>query len=119
MPDLKELQDKVFKQEDAIATLGEKHHELELEVCKIMGKMTKVDESQTELKKNISKHITKEESAVTGIHERINSMDSELKESFKTRDGEITNLKISQAKMLAYATAIFVIINIIIQVIIP
>ena len=122
MPNLKELQDKIFKQDETITDLGEKHHELELKLCKVIGTLTKIDESQVKLNNQIIKHIDEEAAAVIAVHNRINLMDSELKESFKTRDEKIVDLQIESAKVntrqLIYATIAFTIITGVSQIII-
>lgn len=122
MPELKELNDKVFKQDDVIKGLSDKQHELELKLCEFLGTLNKVDESQIKLNNHITKHIDKEEAAVIAVHERINLMDTELKESFKTRDDKIVELQIESAKVntrqLIYASIAFTVITIVIQIII-
>jgi hypothetical protein len=110
---LDSLEEEVFEQKAKQIKLK---HNLDLELCKMTGALEKVESSQEDLKEQLIIHIDNENDVVQGIYDRLDSMDKELKESFKHRDTEITALKIGQAKMLAYATAAFIVINILIQV---
>jgi hypothetical protein len=92
------LKERVFKQESAVTKLQDQHRDLELHLCKKVSILPNIKESQDKLEL------------------QFKGMDDELKESFEKRDGEITDLKVHQAKMIAYATAIFAIISILIQV---
>ena len=95
--DIAVLKERVFKQEGAVTKLQDHQRDLELNLCKKVALLPNIKESQTKLET------------------QFNLMDNELKESFEKRDNDITDLKVHQAKTIAYATAVFIIINILIQ----
>ena len=91
------LKERVFKQETAVTKLQDQHRDLELHLCKKVAILPNIKESQDKLEL------------------QFKGMDDELKESFEKRDNDITDLKVYQAKMIAYLTAAFIVINILIQ----
>ena len=111
------LETKVFNQETIIDELREQSHKFDIELTKLIGTLTSVGRSQDELKDQVKEYMGREDRVVKNIYGRLNSMDAELKKSFKSRDEKITNLRIDQAKMLAYATAAFAVITVVVQVV--
>ncbi len=99
--ELKTLEKKVFNQDNTITELREQNHKFELQLCEMVGTLTRVNESQIKFGK------------------QLNVMDTELKKSFKERDDEITKLRIGQAKIFAYAVAVFTVISVAVQMILP
>lgn len=93
------LETKVFNQDNAITELRKQTREFELQLVKMVGTLTRVDESQVKLGK------------------QLKVMDNELKASFKERDNEITKLRIGQAKIFAYAVAVFTVISVAVQLV--
>lgn len=110
------LEKTVFKQDEMIQILNEKNHEFDIELTKILGALKGVNSSYHRLDVQLVKYMDEGREATQKIYKRFDSFDDELKESFKERDIELTNLKVSQAKMLAWATAAFTIVTIVIQI---
>lgn len=113
------LETTVFKQEDTIEDMTQKQHEFELMLCDLKGTLSRVDDSQIELKDQFKEYANEERDSVKGVYKYLRSMDAELKKSFKERDEKITNLRIEfakvNAKMLVYAGIVFTIASAFIQ----
>lgn len=123
MPDTVEkiasLETRVFKQDDTIEDMTQKQHEFELMLCDLKGTLSRVDDSQIELKDQFKEYVNEERDSVTGVYKYLRSMDAELKKSFKERDEKITDLRIEFAKvntkMLIYAGIVFSLASVVIQ----
>jgi hypothetical protein len=118
---IKSLEAAVFRQDEAITELREQNHKFDLDLCKMSGTLSKVDNSQTELKETVNKYMDKDETTINGIFNLIRSMDAELKNSFKIRDEKIVQLQIDSAKVntkqLIYGGVIFTVITATIQIV--
>jgi hypothetical protein len=107
--DIAVLKERVFKQETAVTKLQDQHRDLELNLCTKVAILPNIKESQDKLEVQF-KDMDDE------LKLSFKDMDDELKLSFEKRDNDITDLKVHHAKMFAYATAAFIVINILIQI---
>jgi len=94
------------------------------ELCRedVIGRLIRLEEHRTKtdgdmamLIERFMKHMDKEEAAFDNLYKRLRNLDTEITQSFKERDGHINRLDKQQVKMMAYATAAFAIISIVVQ----
>jgi len=89
---------------------------MEARVVRLEEKAHNMDEIINDLSARFLKHVDKEEIAFERLYERLRDISDEIQKAFSERDKAINSLDKRIVKLLAYATAAFTVLTLLIQV---
>ena len=90
--------------------------DMENRVVRLEEKTHNIDVVVTNLSERFIRHMDKEEASFNQLYKNLRNIDKELQEAFRKRDDAINELDKRIVKILAYATAAFTGITMLIQV---
>jgi len=110
------VESKVSTHADEIRRMRESAHEHDNLLTAMQATLSRIEESNSSAMSDFKDHMDREEKAFGNLYDRLKRLDESLILAFKERDEKIHVLDKGQVKLLAYATAAFAAITILVRV---